>query len=426
MNALFAIALLLASQAAVEVRVTTVDERQVVGTISDWNAEALSLIAADGAATKIPLAEVLRVDSATRRAVPPVSASEVALVDGSRISLLEFSATKGRANFEANVVSGDDGPLLEAPLAAVRSVRLMEMPSTSSTIADDWRDLLAMQPAGDLIVIRKQGAPNLNFVEGTLGNVSQKSVQFTLDGQTLEVKRSKVFGLVYYRNPDNSKDSPAAVVTAPGLRLPAAGVRLNDDMLAVITSHLGVVNLPLSVVDSVDYSVDRLQYLSDLEPVRIDWTPTASLAPTAPLFSNVARDRSFYSPELTLEYPAHSPAPTQVGSSGLSSQVTFSKGLAIRSRTEVTYRVTRGFPTFRATVGIDPLTRTTGAVELIVLGDGQQLYRQTITGRDPPAEVECNVQGVRELTLVVDFGPDSHFAVGTGDNLHLGGARFTK
>ncbi len=115
-----------------------------------------------------------------------------------------------------------------------------------------------------------------------------------------------------------------------------------------------------------------------------------------------------------------------MGSSGLSRRVTFAKGLAIRSRTEVVYRVPRGFSAFRATVGIDPNTSAMGAVVFSVLGDGKPLFRQSIVGGDAPVGVDCSVDGVKELTLVVDCGPGAPLAEGLGDNLHLGGARFTK
>lgn len=220
--------------------------------------------------------------------------------------------------------------------------------------------------------------------------------------------------------------SPIAIVSGSAVRLPAQEISLEGESLVVLNPYLGVVRLPLTAVESVDYSIDRIQYLSHLEPTRLDWTPAPGTASTQPLFASIARDRAFYAPELSLEYPADSLTEEQIGSSGLPRRVIFAKGLAIRSRTLVAYRIPRGFPQFRATVGIDPMTQATGAVELVVLGDDEPLFRQMIAGGDSPVEVECAVAGLRELTLVVGFGPDGPFAGSVGDNLHLGGARFTK
>ena len=425
MPSLFAILLLVAGQTAVEVRVVTVDEETIAGTVESWNAEALTL-AQRSESQSIPIEQVLRVD--LPQALPleePTTDALVTLTDTTQLAVNNFVATGQRGSFELPV-AGEGPTSIEANLSSVRHVRLMSVPDDAPAIAEQWQEMIAMQPAADLIVIRKPGAANLNFVEGILGNITSDTVQFTLDEQTLDVNRAKVFGVIYYRDAEQPTTPRRAAVVGPGLRLNVDSVMLVGNGLAARSPHLGEIRCPVESVLAVDYSVDRVQYLSDLEPLRIDWSPPPNLAITRSLVRALARDRGIYSSELVLAHPMGSLPAGEIGSSGLPKRITYSKGLAIRSRTEVAYRVPGGFRSFRAVAGIDPLTWRTGLVELRLTGDGKPLGRYTIAGEDAPIDIDCDVTGLRELTLVVDFGSPRGYAAGTGDNLNLGGARFTK
>jgi hypothetical protein len=203
-------------------------------------------------------------------------------------------------------------------------------------------------------------------------------------------------------------------------------VTWETDAIVIESSLLGEIRMTPSQLKSVDYSAAQVLYLSDLEPVRAKWTPAPGAASLAPLFGTVAGDRSFYSARLELEYPATSLDPEEATSAGIPRRVAFRKGLAIRSRMELTYRVPLGYPRLRAPAGIAPRSRWVGEVDLQVLGDGQELWRQTIDGREPPVEMQCDVNGVRELTIIVGFWSTNGIDVGSGDILHLCNARITK
>ena len=94
----------------------------------------------------------------------------------------------------------------------------------------------------------------------------------------------------------------------------------------------------------------------------------------------------------------------------------------MRSRTELIYRLTDKFRAFHALVGIDDRVRDRGNVDLRILGDNKELFSKRITGRDDPLPIALDIQGVRRLTIVVDFGEESDIA----DHLNLCNARITK
>lgn len=404
----------------------TVDDQTLVGEIVTVDSRILSLATANGSRESVSIDRVLRIETAVGPAVAAAAQrGEVLFVDGTRISASDFATEGAEAILLGTTLSSGGNTPINVKLDQVRAVRLMPLEANVPTLESEWKDLLAGNAAGDLIVIRKAGAANLNFVEGTLGDTRAAAVSFTLDGETMEVNRNKVFGVLYFRQ-KAPESSAAAVITGPGLRIPASKVSYSDGQFVVDSVALGRVTLPASAIDAIDYSIDRLQYLSDLDPVRHTWSPSPTEAVAKSLLGSVARDRAFYAPDLTLEYPFESLSDDEASSAGLSEIKVFRKGLAIRSRTEVVYRVPAGFESFRATAGIDPRTRATGNVVVTLVGDGRTLVEQPIRGQDGPVELECNVAGIKQLGIVVDFGDSKSWNRGTGDNLHLGGARFIK
>lgn len=425
--------ILLAVAAGPEVRVTTIDEAAHAGTLREWTAEQVVLQGVNGdELAKLDLKQVLRADFPN--AVPdqqPAAQVTVRFVDGSFVSGSQFTSRGDRATIAGAHDQDDASPALDVPLAAVRSVKLgtpgAQEAALAATLDSEWQDILALRPAGDLIVIWRASAGRLNYVEGTLGDVGLESVEFVLDGETIQVNRDRVFGLVFYRKPlSDDASPPAVIVEGSAVRVAADRVTLEDSDFVIDSALLGEIRLPATRVAVIDYSAGQLVYLSDLEPVRAEWTPAPGAAALVPLFGKVARDRSFYSAQLELEYPAASLDPEQTTSAGIPQRVSCRKGLAIRSRTEVTYRIPPGYPRWRATAGIAPRFRAVGQVELRVLGDGQELLQQTIDGRNPPIELQCDVEGVRELTIVVGFGSNDRIDLGSGDILHLCNARITK
>ena len=98
------------------------------------------------------------------------------------------------------------------------------------------------------------------------------------------------------------------------------------------------------------------------------------------------------------------------------------KGLAIRSHTEIVYRLPRGMKRFHAIAGIAPATASQGNVDLTFYCDSTQRWQEVIDGDQSPVEINLNIAGVRELTIVVDYGKNLDW----GDQLHLVEARVTK
>ena len=59
------------------------------------------------------------------------------------------------------------------------------------------------------------------------------------------------------------------------------------------------------------------------------------------------------------------------------------------------------------TAGIDDSVRPAGRASLVLLGDGKPLAEPfLLTGKDEPVGIRVSVEGVKKLTVRVEFGPD--------------------
>jgi hypothetical protein len=184
-------------------------------------------------------------------------------------------------------------------------------------------------------------------------------------------------------------------------------VRLVDRRLELVTAAGVAAALPIAHVTKLDFSGGNLVWLSDLEPESLSWQPFIdSQLPAASLVKlfQPRRNRSFSGEPLLLggtEYP---------------------RGLALRSRTELVYRLADQFRQFHAVIGIDDRVRDSGNVVVVISGDQRVLFSKPITGHDPPLPVDLDVTGAKRLKILVDFGQE----LDLGDLLHLCDARLTK
>jgi hypothetical protein len=101
----------------------------------------------------------------------------------------------------------------------------------------------------------------------------------------------------------------------------------------------------------------------------------------------------------------------------------YEHGIGIHSKTELTWRLNGGYVSFVSLLGIDDETNGTGAATVSITADGRTLLKPTpVKGGEKPVPVKLNVTGVREMTVLVDYGQGQD----TGDHVDLLDARLLK
>ncbi len=381
-----------------EFTVQTIDGRQARGTLHAWDENHLVFQLGDRR-EELPLDQLFSITS-ERTPIAPSAEAWVTLVDGSVIASQSYQADAQNVQ----VTSARTGPLrIPAPLVA--HVRLQ---NGTPELNERFSEILQQPTDQDVLVI--VSGSSLDYLKGIVRAVRTEEIDFELDGDVLPVRRGKVFAIRYYRPAGQAKSKPTAHVTDDSGSVWAvarAAFAEADGKLALQTPSGLRVSLPLDALDRIDFAGGGLVFLSSLTPDSWQWTHCYGMETVVPSLEPLNRprmDMGFDSGPLVLD------------------GIEYQRGLALRSRTELTYRLTEPFQRFQALAGIDDHLRPRGNVELKVLGNGRPLYVGTIAGTDSARPVDVDLKGVTTLTLVVDFGRD----LDVGDYLILAEAKLLK
>ncbi len=372
----------------------------VSGELVDLTAQAVIVQTANGRQT-LDLSGLWEI-APSQPASPPRDAATVwvELIDGSQLHTTQFTVSQGVA-----ALTWASGQTATVPTHSIHSVRWRDHGQTPD-LAKQWTDLAAQKLDTDIVVIRRTN--NLDQLEGVLQDVTAESVQFQFQDQRMDVNRKKLDGLVYYHPAAGDYRQRLCQVTdATASQWNVKSLRFVEGQLELVTAAGVKVLLPATQLMKVNFSSGNTVWLSDLEPETMHWRPYVDSQLPQPLLTKLfqpRKDQSFS------------------GGSLLLGGTIYPRGLAIRSRTELVYRLTADFRQFHAVLGIDDRVRAGGNVDLKLSGDERVLLSQNITGRDPPLTVDLDITGVKRLKILVDFGQELDIA----DHLDLCEARLIK
>jgi NPCBM/NEW2 domain len=377
--------------------VQTLDGRVVSGSLAELTADRLTVETDSGKmffeTEKLQELSLKHKPAAT---VQPAGAW-IELTDGSTVVARQYTV-----HGEMATITLLNDEVLETPARSIRNVRLQHL---SESMAGQWSQIISAKLDGDVLVVNK--GDNLDYHQGVLGDINAEVVRFQLDGDNLPINRAKVCGLAYRHTSGEASSGPICRLNDIfGSHWQVSKIGLEKKLQLTTPSGATFSCAPENVA-SIDYSLGKIVYLSDLKPESVTWSPyfrTEKTLPSIEQFYAPRQDRNFESNPLQL-------AGTE-----------YSKGLAIRSRTEVVYRLPGSFTRLNALTGIDDSVRPQGNVRLVIRGDNNVLLDVTVAGTDAPKPIDLDLSGVRRLTVLVDFGNRAGF----GDHLDLCNARIIK
>lgn len=385
-------AVLLAVLAAPQVEVVSFQGEPRVG---EWRglADGRITIVQAGKEESVPLSEVLEVRFRGEPTKLDKPSAIVSLWDGSKLGATQSQIVEKRLKVTSAVFSE-----LSLPQSEVASVRF----SDRFDEGEQWTKLVERDNKTDLLVIRKE--QTLDYLDGVVVEVTDKSVKFLLDGEEVSTKREKVFGLIFARRPSSPKPSAVRVELGNGDILMASSLAATPTGVSVMTATKTEVSLPLDKLKLLDFSQGKLRYLSQEPPRDVKYTRGIQDGPA------FVADRAFYAPELK---PMGMRA--------------FARGLCIRPQTTLRYRLGGDYRRLQAIVGIDESVKDgNGDCDLVITGDGKQLVKLRMTSRDAARPIDLDVTDVVVLEIVVGFGGDAATNVDLGDNLDLADAKLIK
>lgn len=378
------------------VEIETLNGDRHAGELIELTDEA-AILKRDQSTVTLPLASVVEIRFPA--ASPPVASTgpRVALIDGSRLTLSGFSVADDKARCETSY------GFFSLTVARVSHVRF----GISTTKLDEaWAALLSRESKNDLLVVKKDDV--LDFLSGEAGDVAGKGdagdkIGFLLDGDDVPVAREKVYGIIFHRRAPNLSKSVCQVRLTGGDVLSVAKFSWDSKELKARLVAGSDLVVPAALVAAIDFSVERIKYLSDLKPRDVQYVPFFDI-----YLYEYRRDRSLDGTPLTL--------------GGKS----YARGLAIHSKATLKFRIGGEYTRFRAVAGIDDSVRGQNKnenVQLVISGDGKRLFDQEVKTTDAPRPIDLDVTGVRDLEILVDFGSDMR---DVADHLDLADAKLLK
>jgi hypothetical protein len=338
----------------------------------------------DGKSLTTPLAEVLKVDFP---AVAPVKLegnySDVELTDGSKIHCKEWTIKANQA-----VLTTMGGQEIKLSLAAVANIL---NDAQEEKYRKDWAERLAKKRRRDMAVLIKDDT--INAVEGTFGEADGqgKGIEFqTTGGKKGTFLFSKLHGLILQRELDpNAPPLLCKLFDSFQNVIMASAVSRTPTGLSVTTPAGARFDVGQELLSRLDYTLDKVAYLSRLEPSKIVQTSNFDFVDT------YRRDKNLDNGPLRI-----------YGES-------FTIGLAVHAHTELEYDLKGDYREFHALAGIDQSVGGEGGpVVLIIEGviDGQvkELYKKTFTRKDPKEKkegvIDLTITDVQKLRLIVRTG----------------------
>lgn len=398
------LALMMSASAAVaaELTATRLDGSTVVGSLHSWDDQVMVVTSKDGV-VRLSASELLSFRWSPKNGEgiggePRTLQPTVELVDGTEIPVDDFGR---RGNAATLSLRGPLPPELKSLETADKSVATARLRPLESPAAAQWREIRNQKFVSDVLVLIKRNGQSLDYVEGTLGDVTSDRIEFKLEDEVRRVERDKVAGLIFYRSANPVSSEPKCIVRGSGgLRALVSSASLEDGLVKLKTLAGPELHWPIDDIQVADFSAGKVVFLSDLEPASVEVTPLVGLPAGATLstaYGQPRRDHSAFGGPLSLWLAGDDP--TAPGSTQ-----TYSRGLAVRSRSALVYRVPRGFTRLLGVAGIEPATRHQGSARLTITADERTLLDTELRGDQAAENLELNVTGSKRLKIVVDYG----------------------
>lgn len=376
-------------------KVSMLDGQTHNGQLEAITAEDVSLNE-NGSGIKLPISDVLAIELSSVAAIPPDDPQLLLLNDGSQ---LHGSAVTRTANL-LTIQSADLGKI-EISSDAAQSIRLQ---AENPAFNDQWNTFLKRDSDKDLLVVAKRDGSGLDFLAGIVSSIGPEKTDFLLDGETVPVPSSRVYGVIFPRKAVEGTSRPAAseagirVMSAHGDIIVAKSVTLDSDQLQIAAGWGQMLQVTLQHVQKIDFSSSRVQFLSDLAPLveRFD-----GVDPEGSLLAGLIDTEQ----QLQLFGPRRDTTMERQSRLRLRGRE-FSKGMCIHSRTEISWALDDRFTVLDCLVGIDDEVAFNGthSVSLKITGDGAVMFEKLIATTDDPIPVRMSLEGVSTLTVLVDFG----------------------
>ena len=377
-------------------KVLTVDGESFAGELTSI-ARGEAIFRTPAGSRSVPLAALWSVRFAGREDLMTRPGKQVIALAGEgrqRLAIRRLSIREGKISASTTLL-GDVGIEMSA-IAAIYLPRTDQLPQTCRR-----RHLeMKLPPASHDYLVAQDRSGNWVPVPGVLKSIAARRVGFEFEGKDRQIDLGAVRAIELARMAGERASPGGYLVGRDGSVVGFRSVRMAGSALSLEIEGIEAKPVGLHAVAEIRFVSDRCVHLSALTPSKVAQAGLFDVA------FGFRRDRSTAG------------GPLSVG------QVRYAKGIGLHSRCALTYSLGGEYATFAATAGIDDGATRRGNATLRLIGDGKDLLKPVkLVGGTAPVAVRCDLSGVKELTIRVDFGDDH---VDVGDHVSLAEARLIK
>jgi len=396
LRSLAIVAILTASLPAAELQ--TLTGQKLTGDLVSLDAKQIVIKTANGEVAT-PIKQVLILDLQSMAA--PVGGAkfiDVELIDSTVIHCADIKIKGKVVELTRFGIPNGPGQIIQVPMTNVFSVL---RDANDPAVKKEWIEFLAKRGKRDILVVKKEG--KFDGLEGTAdqGDETGETLAFDLaSGKKVNIKLSRLSGLIFNQIQAGEVAETICKVTDTYKNVYAAKEVVHKDGGFTVTTVSGVkVEFPKAqLLSKLDYSQDKITFVSDMEPVDVKSPPKEDVGPT------LGKDTNLYGDD-TLKL----------------NNVSYGKGLAIHAPTTLTYNLNGDYKEFKAVIGVDDSVVADSQVKFVIEGDGRVLYQAEVRRKDAPKPIVIIIKDVKFLKIIVDSP-----GVGLHSQIDLADARINK
>jgi hypothetical protein len=367
------LALLLCASVSLGADLRLLSGKTITGQLVSANEKEVEFSTAAGSVIT-PLPQVLDVILQPSRPVAP------------EVKRIDFELTDGtvlRAKPEGFVVKGNN---VELTLLSGQTVK-MQLKDIAHCLRDaqdaklqeKWKGILKGKKKTDWVVLLNQkGEPDA--LDGTFGDPDEKgeTIKFKIaDGKTINLRLAKIHGMIFYRPDPNPVPTVCQVYDTGGNVLLASKVTADNAGFKVALVCGPKLEYDKAALTRLDYNIGKLNFLSDLEPVKVVEKSRSGL------ITRYRKDRNLDDNPIRIDGE------------------TFAKGVSLHAYTELEYDLNGKYKEFRAVLGVDDQVGGNSKALVTVECDDTKVFSKEITRKTTIKDFVIKVKDVSKLRIIV-------------------------
>lgn len=381
----------------------TLDGKKSSGEIVSVDAKELVFKTASGNETH-ELTKLSAIEISNPKNAAVGAKIEVETVDGSKFRCEDFKIKKDVATLTLlNTKLTFDVPLSRV----LYMVRDLSDPKHEQA----FRGILSKRGKRDIWVVLKPDN-SLDGLTGTFGDGDAKgeNINFEMEAnaQKLSIQMSRIYAMIL--NPETKElgQTVCKVIDANANILYAKSLTVTAKKTVEIETVTGAkIEYPnMGSLAKLDFSEGSQLYLSNAAPIKVEQTSTEGIP------EPYRRDRNLDNGELKIRLEDTKEMKFV--------EQKFDKGLALHSRTVLTYDLGGKYKLFQTVAGVDVTVEGESNATLIIEGDFKPIFKGVIT-KAKPQVLNLSVLNVKQLRITVE----SEF-LDLGNQVNLGNARVLK